>query len=119
MISGTDDGQVSCYVGINISSDDTHMHLSQESLAHDLLDHFNMLDCNPCTTAMAQGELLLERDRPAVPDIPPRRKYQECVGSLQYLATWTRPDLQFATNELGKHMSNPGLPHWQAAKHVL
>jgi hypothetical protein len=27
------------------------------------------------------------------------------------LATWTRPDLQFCTNKLSKHLSNPGTPH--------
>jgi hypothetical protein len=117
--SGTDDGPVHRYVGIDIFRDGHHMHLSQEPLALDLLERFDMLDCNPVSTPMAPGELLLEKDRPLVPDPALRRQYQECVGTLQYLATWTRPDLQFCTNELSKHMSNPGLPHWHAAKRVL
>jgi hypothetical protein len=63
--------------------------------------------------------LLLAQDRPSTPDLALRRQYQECVGTLQYLATWTQLDLQFCTNKLSKHMSNPGVLHWQAAKHVL
>jgi hypothetical protein len=117
--TGTDDGPVSRYVGIDICRDSHHMHLSQEPLALELLDRFDMLDCNPCSTPMEAGVLLLASDRPATPDAPLRRQFQECVGTLQYLATWTRPDLQFCTNELSKHMSNPGVKHWLAAKRVL
>jgi hypothetical protein len=90
-----------------------------EPLALDLLDCFDMLDCNPCTTPMDAGVLLLAHNRPSTPDLALCRQYQECVGTLQYLATWTRLDLQFCTNELSIHMSNPGVPHWQAAKRVL
>jgi hypothetical protein len=108
--SSTDDGPLHCYVGINNFHNGHHMHLSQEPLALDLLEHFNMLDCNPVSTPMAQGELLLEKDCPLVPHPALHRQYQECVGTLQYLATWTCPDLQCCINELSKHMSNPGLP---------
>jgi hypothetical protein len=117
--AGTDDGPVTRYVGMDFFRDSHHIHLSQEPLALDLLERFDMLHCNPCANPMDAGELLLESDRPSVPDVPLRRQYQECVGTLQYLATWTRPDLQFCTNELSKHMSNPGIKHWQAAKRVL
>ena len=117
--AGTDDGPVTRYVGMDFFRDAHHVHLSQEPLALDLLERFNMLDCNPCAHPMDAGDLLLDSDRPAVPDVALRRQYQECVGTLQYLATWTRPDLQFCTNKLSKHMSNPGVKHWQAAKRVL
>ena len=117
--AGTDDGPVTRYVGMDFFRDAHHIHLSQEPLAQELLERFDMLDCNPCAHPMDAGELLLESDRPPVPDVALRRQYQECVGTLQYLATWTRPDLQFCTNELSKHMSNPGVKHWQAAKRVL
>jgi hypothetical protein len=117
--AGTDDGPVRRYVGLDISRDGNHMHLSQEPLALELLERFDMHHCNPCTTPMEAGTLMLAKDRPIKPDPVLRRKFQECVGTLQYLATWTRPDLQFCTNELSKHLSNPGTPHWNAAKRVL
>jgi hypothetical protein len=117
--AGTDDGPVRRYVGVDISRDANHMHLSQEPLALELLERFDMQHCNPCTTPMEAGTLMLAKDRPTTPDPVLRRKFQECVGTLQYLATWTRPDLQFCTNELSKHLSNPGTPHWNAAKRVL
>jgi hypothetical protein len=66
--SGTNDGPVHCYVGIDIFLYGHHMHLSQEPLDLDLLERFNMLNCNPISTPMALGELLLAKDCPLVPD---------------------------------------------------
>ncbi len=36
-----------------------------------------------------------------------------------YLAVTTRPDIAYAARVLARFNSNPGLAHWQAAKHVL
>ena len=36
-----------------------------------------------------------------------------------YLALTTRPDIAYAAGVLARFNSNPGLSHWQAAKHVL
>ncbi len=117
--TGTDDFPVSLYIGLYITCDSDSMHMSQEPLALDLLDHFNMLDCNQCTTPMDAGVLLLACNRQSTPDLALHCQYQECIGTLQYLATWTQPDLQFCMNKLSKHMSNPGVLDWQAAKCVL
>jgi hypothetical protein len=67
--TGTDDSPVSWYVGLNITSDCDSMHLSQEPLALDLLNCFDMLDCNPCTTPMDAGVLLLAQDCQSTPDL--------------------------------------------------
>ena len=45
--------------------------------------------------------------------------YISIVGSLMYLALTTRPDIAYTTGVLTRFNFNPGLPHWQAAKHVL
>ncbi len=87
--TGTDDSPVSRYVGLNITHDSDSMHLSQEPLALDLLDHFDMLDCNQCTTPMDAGGLLLACYSLSTPDLALCCQYQECVGTLRYLATCT------------------------------
>jgi hypothetical protein len=45
--------------------------------------------------------------------------YISIVESLIYLAFTTRPDIAYAAGVLARFNSNPGLPHWQAVKHVL
>jgi hypothetical protein len=89
--SKTDDGPVHSYVGVNIFSNGHHMHLSQEHLC---LTYLNPLTC--LTAIQFQPPWLREsfcskKDCPLVcnPPLPQCRQYQECVGTLQYLATWT------------------------------
>jgi hypothetical protein len=45
--------------------------------------------------------------------------YRNMVGSLLYLAFWSRPDISFAVSELSRFVSAPGQNHMQAVKHLL
>jgi len=116
---GTDEGEPSTYLGLDLSITSTKTHLTQSTLARELLDRHGMSSCKPVQLPMEPGRHLLDSDRPDTPDPAMRQTYQEIVGSLQYLCTWTRPDLLFATNQLAKHMSNPGRVHMAAAHRVL
>jgi hypothetical protein len=79
-----------------------------------------MADCNPVTVPMIAR---LSEDQ--CPKTNNKRQdaekfpYKELVGKLMYLATCTRPDIAFAVRELAKFMSNHGVDHWKAAKHLL
>src|SRR3954454_16447070 len=45
--------------------------------------------------------------------------YLNAVGSLQYLATMTRPDIAYAVSCLARFNAVPGPQHWAAVKHLL
>jgi len=45
--------------------------------------------------------------------------FRAVVGSLLYLANWTRPDICFAVGELSKVLANPGPVHLRAAHRLL
>ena len=45
--------------------------------------------------------------------------YLGAVGTLQYLATTTHPDISYTVGVLTCFNSNPGLEHWKAVKHLL
>ena len=115
----TDEGPVEHLLGCTVSRDSTHLHLSQTQYADEVLERFNMTDCNPSATPMEPNTRLLASDRPAVVDPVRRLRYQEITGCLQYLACWSRPDLTFTANQLGKHCSNPGELHLTAAHKAL
>ncbi|KAJ3551450.1 hypothetical protein NP233_g13080 [Leucocoprinus birnbaumii] len=41
------------------------------------------------------------------------------MGSLQYLATITRPDIAYVVSYLGRFNYNPHPEHWTPVKHLL
>jgi hypothetical protein len=48
-----------------------------------------------------------------------RREFQSILGQLNYLATWSRPDLAYTTSALGSVASAPTRTHLEYAKHAL
>jgi hypothetical protein len=42
-----------------------------------------------------------------------RTKYGSGVGKLQYLATWSRPDVVNAVREVSRHMQAPNKMHYE------
>lgn len=81
-----------------------------------------MQSCNTVSTPLPPQTVLTtdqcpksDEEREKVRSLP----YCAVVGKVMYLATTTRPDIAFAVRELAKFMSNYGLAHWAAAKHLL
>jgi hypothetical protein len=116
---GTDEGSVRRYLGTVIKRTDTQIHISQEEYSREILDRFDMSDCNACSAPLDAGFTISKSDSPKTVDPARCHKFQEITGALQYLVQWTRPDLAFATNELAKVNSNPSESHLQTAYRVL
>jgi hypothetical protein len=114
-----DEGLVTRYIGINVHCVQDSIYLTQTQLVQELVDSLGMTDCHPTLTPMEAGTLLLLADSPKVPSMPCTKLYQHIVGSLQFLAQWTRPDLGHVTYELSKHQCNPGEAHLEVAKRVV
>ena len=117
---GTDDGPVSRYLGMDVLTSPTgSVMLSQEPLTRDLIEEFGLSDCNPAATPLPPATLLRDHDRSDPVDPSLSHLYSHLVGSLNYLATWTRPDIAFPVSQLSRHLKAPGHKHLAAAKHVL
>jgi hypothetical protein len=96
--------------------------LSQRQYIVDMLERYSMSECNPVSTPMAPGTKLSKAMHAQTPaEIEEMRNvpYLNAVGSLQYLATMTRPDISYAVSCLGRFNSSPGPKHWAAVKHLL
>ena len=88
-----------------------------------MLENSDMTYCKP---SKSKGELfvkgLLPSDCPTTQDQKNLMKdipYRQLVGSLQHLATHTRPDIAHEATTLSKFQQNPGMPHWNALKQLL
>jgi len=117
-------GPTTFLLGIEIirNPEKQQISLSQRQYIIDALERFNMSDCNPVGTPMDSGAHLLATMSPQSPeeqramqDIP----YLSAVGTLQYLATSTRPDISYAVGILARFNKNPGIEHWKAVKHLF
>ncbi|MBW0468119.1 hypothetical protein O181_007834 [Austropuccinia psidii MF-1] len=63
------------------------------------------------------GNLISELDNEG--EVIATNNYQKAIGSLNYLAQHTRPDIMFTVNQLSKYSIKPNAKHWTAVKHLL
>ncbi|KAH9314961.1 hypothetical protein KI387_023588, partial [Taxus chinensis] len=111
----TDLGLLHYFLGVEFGQLDHLIFISQVKYASNLLQKFQMYDCNSSSTPMEVGLKLSAHD-----DSPPVDEplYRQLVGSLIYLTT-TQPDLCFAVSYLTWFLYKPKLIHWGEAKRVL
>lgn len=117
-------GETDSLLGVHITRDRPNrtIHLSQRQYIVDLLERHGMADCSPVTTPMVPNSSLTKAMCPVTPeDINTMKShpYINIVGAIMYLAFFTRPDIAFTAVVLARFMSNPGLEHWNALKHLL
>jgi hypothetical protein len=85
------------------------------------LETYHMNQCNPAGTPTELKKLTKEdcpktqQERQEMSKIP----YKSLIGSLQYIALSTRPDIAYAVNQLSRFLSDPGQQHWLGGKRVL
>ncbi|KAG8927105.1 hypothetical protein FRC01_008017 [Tulasnella sp. 417] len=115
----TDLGEISQYLGIRITRDrkNKNMWLDQHKFIKDVLERFGMTNCKSVKTPFETNLKLFKSEE----EVNPTRRelYMSIVGSLQYLANGTRPDIAYATNKLAQFSVNPSEEHITTAKHVL
>eukprot|EP00873_Tetraselmis_striata_P003477 jgi/Tetstr1/423741/TSEL_014373.t1 len=87
--------------------------IHQGKYVTDLLERFNMTDCNPADIPSVGNDA---RDSPALDD---PSIFRSLIGGLLYASTATRPDITEAVNRLCRAMSAPTRAHMEDAKHVL
>ena len=47
------------------------------------------------------------------------KRFMKAVGSIQYIAAVTRPDIAYAAHTLAGHMAGSATKHWLAVQHVM
>ena len=91
--------------------------LNQSDYIDELLERFDMTDCTEASTPLVHR--LSAQDGGAKLSASEHERYRNMVGSLLYLACWSRPDISLAVSELSRFVSCPGENHMVAVKHLL
>ncbi|GJY02031.1 uncharacterized mitochondrial protein-like protein [Tanacetum coccineum] len=107
-------GELSYFLGLEVSYTDDGLFLSQAKYATYVLTRAELLDSKPVSTPLATNEVFLLGGSPfADPNL-----YRSLVGALQYL-TITRPDLSYAVNQATQLLHAPTEAHFQSVKRIL
>jgi hypothetical protein len=93
------------------------LHGPQTEFVDELLERFGMKGCSAVGTPMVNRLSHTDAGRNLLP--AEHELYRNIVGSLLYLACWSRPDISFAVSELSRFVSDPCENHMKAAKHLL
>lgn len=107
-------GEVKQFLGLDIVRNEGLMKISQKSYIEKLLFAYGMQNSKCVDTPMVSTTKWV-RDQGSLTKEP----YKALLGSLQYLALLSRPDICFAINLLSQFQSDPREAHWNGLKRVL
>ena len=113
-------GELSWYTGCAFERNfkDGTIKMSQTAFVEELLKRFEN-QCPPKTSAIPANPLIELAPR-AEDDPGEKWPYREAVGSPQWLANMTRPDIANAVvRVVARHSYNPGEEHWNAVLKIL
>ena len=111
----SDLGKMTYFLGLEILQRNNGIFLGKKKYAHDVLERFQMADCNSMHNPIIPGTKLM-KDPMGEPEDD--ALYKQLVGNLIYL-TSTRPNLMSVVTLLSRYMVHPTTLHLQAAKCVL
>jgi hypothetical protein len=91
--------------------------IDQKAYLETVLKRFAMSDCRPVGTAAESAKKFMKiREGEETCDVS---KYQCAIGSLNYAAIATRPDISQAVGMLSQFMQSPSEEHWIGIKRIL
>jgi hypothetical protein len=108
-------GPLRYFLGLQIDYGHDYLFVHQRKYITDLLSKFNMTSYKAASTPFPISHKLQASSEDLLSDPTP---YRSLVGALQY-ATFTRPDITYALNQVCQYMHKPTATHLAAAKRIL
>ncbi|KAL7277877.1 hypothetical protein ACG7TL_008824 [Trametes sanguinea] len=96
--------------------------ISQTALIDKVISHFKLDNAVPVNTPMDASCHLTRRNSPSLPEdkaVAARLPYHVLVGSLNYIAVGSHPDISFAMQQLAQFLDCYGPTHWEAMKCIV
>ena len=110
-----DMGQMCYYLGMDVNMGPDGIFLNQSTYTDELVNSFGMEAAHTYKTPLDSG--LVIDDEPD--EHVNKTEYQRGVGSLQWLASRTQPDIAHTVSLLAQYNSAPTKKCWNALMHVL
>ena len=112
----TDEGECSWYLGMHVEQKPGEVTLHQRQYVDQILAKYGFDDITPVRTPQ-DSKLAKQADYAA--DSRFRLEYQSKVGSLNFAANQTRPDISFSTGYVARYASNPNQSHMDAVNRIF
>ena len=110
-------GNLQYYLGLQLERDsDGIFQLHQRSYIEKKLREFQLNDCRPSNVPMDPG---YQKRQEVHVNMANKEIYRRAIGSLQYLATNTRPDIAISTSILARRVSSPTDADWTEVKRIF
>jgi transposase InsO family protein len=93
--------------------------ISQQSYLEKALNKLGAAELNSVATPIDANTQLVKAGDNHEATPAETTRYQSIIGTLQYAANGTRPDIAYAINQLARYSSNPDDSHFTALKRVL
>lgn len=111
----SDLGMMHYFLGSEVKQFATGIFISQEKYVREILDRFQMKNCNSMSTPTEVGlKLRKNREGKKVDST----LYKQIMGSLMYL-TATRPEITYSVSLISRYMENPTELHLLAAQRIF
>jgi hypothetical protein len=108
-------GPLRYFLGLQIDYGRDYLFVNQRKYITDLLSKFNMTTYKAASTPFPISHKLQASSEDLLSD---PTQYRSLVGALQY-ATFTRPNITYAINQVCQYMHKPTATHLAAAKRIL
>ena len=120
----TDMGALKWILGMEVVRDRKKrtLTLHQRKYINDILNDFNMQECNPRLTPADPSARLSKEDSPQTDTdkaATDTTLYRRMVGKLVYLMVASEPMISFAVSQLSRFFSCPGPKHFAACKYAI
>jgi hypothetical protein len=108
-------GELSFFLGLQITQRSEGMFISQETYLREMLKRFQMEDSKPMGTPMVTGcKLSKDDDSPNVD----QSSYRSMIGNLFYITT-SCPDITHVVGMVGRFQYTPKQSHLQVVKRIF
>jgi len=114
----TDQGDIKSVLNVDVLRTKAGISLGQPGYIQKILDRFQMENSKPAYTPLPSGGIQ-HTDDPEYCSEADKETFQQLVGSVNYLACYTRPDIAYAVHALSRYVAKPTILALAAGKYLL